>query len=140
MENLTRNFVENPNEETFSLIEISSFALNDVFKRYPSLADQFFQFKHWFLLYRDKNNSLDVKKKLGESVKTFDDAVKYYFALNYEGRQEYAPKLIEKASTVRELTTTFHYLGNAYRQPIVTKMHEIATTDEDKEFVKHYHI
>jgi hypothetical protein len=131
-------FFATPNAESFKMIEDNSSSLKEVLNHSPQLADKFFEFRHWFKLYREIISTPEILKKLHDSINTFDDTIKYYFTLNYEGRQEYAPKLIEKASTVRELTTTFHYLGNKYRKEIATKMHDIDMTDEEKDFVKSY--
>jgi len=134
----TEDFFENPNEKTFGLIEENSSALKAVFQRSPNLAEKFFEFRHWLKLYREMISTPEIHKKLHDSIKTFDDARSYYFTLNSEEKQEYAHKLIEKASTVRELTTAFHYLGNQYRKEIAIKIHEIDMTDEEKDFVKSY--
>lgn len=140
MEKLVKNFIENPNEETFNLVEISSFALNEVFKHAPELADQFFQFRHWYHLYRERNSSQPVLNKMRDAVKTFDDGLKYHYILGYDDRKAHEPKLIELANTVKELTSTLHLIGNKYRKEIVEKMREIAVTDEDKKTVSFYHI
>lgn len=140
MEKLTKNFIEDPNEETFSLIEISSFALNEVFKRAPNLADQFFQFNHWYRIYREANSSPLILSRMQNSEKTFDDAFKLHYSLGYDERKKHEPRLIELASTVKECSSTLHLLGNAYRKEIIEKMHEVAVTDEDKEFIKFYKI
>lgn len=140
MEKLTKNFIEDPNEETFSLIEISSFALNEVFKRAPNLADQFFQFNHWYRIYREANSSPLILSRMQNSEKTFDDAFKLHYSLGYDERKKHEPRLIELANTVKELTSTLHLIGNKYRKEIVEKMREIAVTDEDKKTVSFYHI
>lgn len=140
MEKLTKNFIEDPNEETFSLIEISSFALNEVFKHAPNLADQFFKFKHWHLLFRDRNSSQAVQNKMRDAIETFEDGFKYCYALNYNDRIAYEPELIKLASTVQELKCTHHALGNKYRKEIIEKMREVAVTEEEKMEVSRYEI
>lgn len=135
-----KDFLENPSEETFSLIENNSSALNDVYNNAPHLADQFFQFKHWFLLYRERNNSEDIHKKMIDSEKTFDDAFKLHYSLNYDERQKHIPRLIELASTVKNCSSALHALGNSYRKEIIEKMHEVAVTEEDKKFASFYKI
>ena len=84
-----KDFLENPSVETFSLIENNSSALNDVYQKAPHLADQFFKFKHWFLLYRERNNSEGIQKKMLDSERTFDDAFKLHYNLNYDERQKH---------------------------------------------------
>lgn len=135
-----KDFLENPNEETFSLIEDNASALNDVYNKAPHLADKFFQFKHWFLLYRERNNSEDIHKKMFDSEQTFDDAFKLHYNLNYDERQEHIPRLIELASTVRNCSTALHLLGNQYRKEIIEKMNQVAVTEEDKKFASFYKI
>ena len=134
------NFLENPNEETFSLIENNSSALNDVYQKAPHLADQFFQFKHWFLLYRERNNSKDVLEKMKSTEKTFDDAFKLHYSLSYDERKKHEPRMIELASTVRECSSVLHLLGNQYRKEIIEKMNQVAVTKEDKKFASFYKI
>ena len=135
-----KNFLENPSEETFSLIEDNASALNDVYNKAPHLADQFFKFKHWFLLYRERNNSENIHKKMLDSEKTFEDAFKLHYNLNYEERQKHIPKLIELASTVRDCSSALHLLGNSYRKEIIEKMNQVAVTEEDKKFASFYKI
>lgn len=135
-----KNFLENPNEETFSLIENNSSALNDVYQKAPDLADQFFQFKHWFLLYRERNNSKEVLEKMKEAEKTFDDAFKLNYSLGYEERKNHESRMIELANTVRECSSILHLLGNEYRKQIIEKMNQVAVTEEDKKFASFYKI
>ena len=135
-----KDFLENPSEETFSLIENNSSALNDVYNNAPHLADQFFQFKHWFLLYRERNNSKEVLEKMKEAEKTFDDAFKLHYSLGYEERKNHESRMIELANTVRECSSTLHLLGNEYRKEIIEKMNEVAVTEEDKKFASFYKI
>ena len=140
MEKLTMHFLENPNEETFSLIAISPYALNEVFKHAPNLADQFFQFHHWYRLYRERNSSKPILNKMRDAVKTFDDGLKYHYILGYDDRKAHEPELIKLASTVRELSSTLHLIGNKYRKEIIEKMREVAVTDEDIKFASFYKI
>lgn len=135
-----KDFLENPSEETFSLIENNSSALNDVYNKAPHLADKFFQFNHWFLLYRERNNSKDILQKMRDSEQTFEDAFKLHYQLTYDERQEHIPRLIELASTVRNCSSALHLLGNRYRKEIIEKMNQVAITDEDKAFASFYKI
>lgn len=138
MENLTKNFLVNQNEETFSLIEECASALNDVFKFAPDLADKFFQFKHWHLLYRKWNNSQIFHNKMQNSVKTFDEGFDYYRSLDSKDMEAYCPELIKLANSVKDLKATHHLIGNKYRQEIVEKMRKVAVTEEDQKDVNRY--
>ena len=140
MEKLTKQFIEDPNEETFSLIEISSFALNEVFKHAPNLADQYFRFRHWYLLYRERNNYPSILKKMGDAVESYNDGLKYHYILGYDDRKAHEPELIKLANTVRELSATLLLIGNKYRKEIVEKMRKVAVSEEDKEFASRYEI
>lgn len=140
MEKLTKQFIENPNEESFSLIEASSFALNEVFKHAPNLADQFFKFRHWYLLYRERNNLPSILKKMGDSVESYNDGLKYHYILEYEDRKAHEAELIKLANSVKELSATLLLIGNKYRKEIVEKMRKVAISEEEKKDVSRYEI
>ena len=136
-----KNFIENPNEETFHLVEISSNALNEVLKHAPQLADRFFQFHHWYRIYRETNNSPLILNKMRDAVKTFDDSLKYHYILRYDDRMAHETELIKIANTVKELTSLLHLFGgNKHRKEIIEKMKKVAISDEEKETVSLYKI
>lgn len=139
-----------PNQETFKGIKNNPWMLSRVFQGDKKLATQYFTFKEWLKICKDpssleENEIIEVKNLLKSSISSFDDAKKYHFYLPYDDRVSWRDEFIDYAKSVKDLQFVLQHIDKpnkeefeAYRKKIITKMREVAITDEDKKIAFSY--
>ena len=142
MYNVLENFLANPCADTFEQIRHNSYLLVSVFRADENLAKKFFGFAEWFLVLKEQKLSevenVVAKAYLKSSVSSFAEATKYFYSLGYDDRMAWSEELIRHAKTIKELQSLLGIVKREYRQKIVEKMREIATSDEEKRIAFSY--
>ena len=143
-------FLVAPNQETFKAIQGNAWMLTRVFQKDKEHAKKYFKFEEWLKICQDLNGFNDEEKKelkdlLKSSVLSFDDAKKYHFSLPYSERVDWRDEFIKHANCVKDLRFVLDHIDKPnqkeyeiYRTKIVTKMREVAITDEDKKIAFGY--
>jgi len=144
-------FRDAPNPETFKGIKENPWMLSRVFQGDEELAKKFFSFDEWLKICQGpnslkKNEITKAEDMLKSSISSFDNAKKYHFHLRYDGRISWRDEFIKCAKNVKDLQfilenidETNQQKDEAYRKKIVTKMQEIAITQEDKQIAFSFH-
>lgn len=73
-------------------------------------------------------------------MKTFSEAIRYYYSLKYDERIAWEKQLIDHAKNVKDLQSVMNLLNGKHRKEIIEKMREIAVTDEEKKIAFWYKI
>ncbi len=136
-------FIDVPNAENFKRIQQSAWLLERVFQRDKEIAKKFFGFEDWFKVAKDANDLDSEESRLlkfyfESSISCFCDAVKYFHFLGYDERILWVPKFIDHANSVADLKYILNHVDKKYRSTIVSKMREIAKTDEEKKIAFSY--
>ena len=141
-----------PNPETFKGIKNNPWMLSRVFQGNGDLAEKYFSFNEWLEICKNPNSLegneiVEAKKLLKSSISSFDDAIKYHFYLPYDDRVNWRDEFIDYAKSVKDLRFVLEHIDKTnqqeyemYRKKIVTKMQEIAITQEDKKIAFSYKI